>query len=68
MAIFSIIDGCKTAEQYFYFCALSFVRYRNAPFLLYRLEFNLPVLTLFNFPLIRLPVRFFIVEGILFII
>lgn len=68
MEIFSIIGGCKTAEQFYFFSARSFVRNRNAPFLLYWLEFHLLVLTLFNFPLIRLPVRFFIVEGILIII
>lgn len=61
MVVFNIGGGCKPAEQFL--CAVSVVRNRDAPFLLCWVEFYLLVLTLINFPLIRLPVRFSLLVG-----
>lgn len=66
MVVFNIGGGCKPAEQFL--CAVSVVRNRDAPFLLCWVEFYLLVLTLINFPLIRLPVRFSLLVGFFIII
>lgn len=67
MGIFNILSGCRTAEDFFWW---SFIckKIRNAPFLLYWLEFYLLVLPLTDFAPIKVPVRFLIVEGFSIII
>lgn len=67
MRIFNILSGCRTAEHFFF--GLSFVKkIRNAPFLLYWLEFYLLVLPFIDFPPIKVPGRVLITERFSIII